>query len=843
MAPDVDTGYVTPTSPVLYATVSNITTPASTIDHVDFLDGDMVIGTVTTPNAVPTGYAFIWQDAPVGMHSIAARATNSLGYSATSSALSIYIIGPDPPPQVALTAPTTGQIFAPASTVPLAATASSTLGTIQRVEFVTADRVIDTALSPPYTASWINPPPGNFAIVAKAYDDIGVAASSLASYIQVLATPRSPSVVLTAPAAGAAVASGAPLLIAASALAPDGDIGRIDFYAGTTVVGSASSVPYEFTWTNPNAAAQSLTAKAYDLQGNVGVSAPVALSWLNNRPPTVTLRAPANGAQFTAPATIPLGATASDPDGSVSTVDFFAGSTKVATATAPFDASWTNVGPGSYTLTAVATDNLGATATSTAVTVSVVATALAVNLTAPTSGARYSMGQTIVLTAQASAPQRSISHVDFFGDGSLISSVAVAGGPSAINVNLTWTGAALGAHALSAKVFTADGASATSAPINVMVTDLAVNLTEPYAGQLYQAPADIRMTAVPTETGATIARVDFYGDGGLLGSATTLPYSFVWHNAAEGAHSLRAHVVDSNGAGADSPLVTVSVQAVLTTSIEIVSPVAPPGASASLASDFVTVHGRYVGPANTGITVNGVVAEVDGAGHFAVNGVSLDTGDNVLNAVLTTLEGSTTTQGVAVSSTATAPFQVTALPEAGFAPLTVTLWASSRNAGSPYRVNVSNLGGGTFNASTFDGQVLGTLTFNSQGIYTPLVTLTYGAALTYTQTIAIIVRDGVAMDTMFIDMFNRFTGALSARNKSEALQFLTEQNRPQYGAAIDALDASLPDIVTSFKAFGGLDIGGDVAQYALKRSVNGKTKVYLIEFLRDGDGVWRLDSW
>ena len=55
--------------------------------------------------------------------------------------------------------------------------------------------------------------------------------------------------------------------------------------------------------------------------------------------------------------------------------------------------------------------------------------------------------------------------------------------------------------------------------------------------------------------------------------------------------------------------------------------------------------------------------------------------------------------------------------------------------------------------------------------------------------------------------------------------------------------AALPDIVTSFKAFGGLDIGGDVAQYALKRSVNGKTKIYLIEFLRDGDGVWRLDSW
>ena len=42
-------------------------------------------------------------------------------------------------------------------------------------DFVTADRVIATALSPPYLASWSNPPTGNFAIVAKAYDDVGVA--------------------------------------------------------------------------------------------------------------------------------------------------------------------------------------------------------------------------------------------------------------------------------------------------------------------------------------------------------------------------------------------------------------------------------------------------------------------------------------------------------------------------------------------------------------------------------------------------------------------------------------------------------------------------------------------
>jgi hypothetical protein len=91
-----------------------------------------------------------------------------------------------------------------------------------------------------------------------------------------------------------------------------------------------------------------------------------------NVPPTVTLTAPANGATFTAPATVTLTASASDSDGTVAKVDFYAGSTPLGTATAaPYGYTWTNVAAGTYTLTAVATDNLGATTTSAAVTVTV----------------------------------------------------------------------------------------------------------------------------------------------------------------------------------------------------------------------------------------------------------------------------------------------------------------------------------------------------------------------------------------------------------------------------------------------------------------------------------------
>ena len=89
--------------------------------------------------------------------------------------------------------------------------------------------------------------------------------------------------------------------------------------------------------------------------------------------PSVQVTSPADGANFTAPATIGLGATASDLDGSVTQVAFYAGSSLVGTdTTSPFTASWTNVPVGNYSLTAVATDNAGASTTSGAVTVRVV---------------------------------------------------------------------------------------------------------------------------------------------------------------------------------------------------------------------------------------------------------------------------------------------------------------------------------------------------------------------------------------------------------------------------------------------------------------------------------------
>lgn len=91
-----------------------------------------------------------------------------------------------------------------------------------------------------------------------------------------------------------------------------------------------------------------------------------------NTPPTVALTAPANGATFTAGATITVTANAADANGTVTQVQFFRGNTSLGIdTTSPYSATWTNAAAGSYAITAVATDNAGATTTSATANITV----------------------------------------------------------------------------------------------------------------------------------------------------------------------------------------------------------------------------------------------------------------------------------------------------------------------------------------------------------------------------------------------------------------------------------------------------------------------------------------
>ena len=128
-------------------------------------------------------------------------------------------------------------------------------------------------------------------------------------------------------------------------------------------LGTGSSVTLGFTGTY---SAGNAAPTAFTLDGVAcnGASPPAG--------PAVSITSPSAGQAFTAPATVPIEATASESGGSISKVEFFSGTTLLGTATtSPYRVSWSNVASGSYSLTAEAFDAAGVTTTSAAVPITV----------------------------------------------------------------------------------------------------------------------------------------------------------------------------------------------------------------------------------------------------------------------------------------------------------------------------------------------------------------------------------------------------------------------------------------------------------------------------------------
>jgi glucose/arabinose dehydrogenase/plastocyanin len=182
-----------------------------------------------------------------------------------------------------------------------------------------------------------------------------------------------------------------------------------------------------------------------------------------NTAPTVSITSPTNGASFTAPAVVPITATASDSGGSVTNVSFFDGATLLGgTNNTPYTVT-ANLAIGSHALTAVAQDDLGLSTTSSVVNVSVGPagnTPPSVTITNPVDNATLSSSANLTIRASAEDADGTVTNVQFF-DG-LVSLGNDTNSPYSVSARLS-----IGMHTLMAVAFDDAGATATSAPVNV----------------------------------------------------------------------------------------------------------------------------------------------------------------------------------------------------------------------------------------------------------------------------------------------------------------------------------------------------------------------------------------
>ena len=180
-----------------------------------------------------------------------------------------------------------------------------------------------------------------------------------------------------------------------------------------------------------------------------------------NAGPTVAITSPINGQIFTtSPASVAITATAADSDGTIASVEFYQGATKLGQdTTSPYSYTWSNATTGTYTLTAVATDNAGNKTTSAPVSITVQGPSLILT----TNGTNFTPGATISLSASTVQLSGRIRRVEFYRDSVVLYKDTKS--PFAYS----WKSVPAGTYTLTAKAVMMTGAIYTSAPVTVTV--------------------------------------------------------------------------------------------------------------------------------------------------------------------------------------------------------------------------------------------------------------------------------------------------------------------------------------------------------------------------------------
>jgi subtilisin family serine protease len=234
-----------------------------------YLDGNL-LGTDTT-----SPYSASWDTltVPSGSYVLESRAHDITGNVGTSAPVAVF--ADNAAPAVSFTAPDSGA--AVHGTVALQVSASDNHA-VARVELYEGATLIGIDTTAPYSVSWDTSlvSEGNHALTAKAYD----AAGNLGSAYATLRVDNTvPAVAITSPAQGATVFVQTTL----SANASDNHaVARVDFYDGSTFIGTDTTAPYSVTWktTLVSRGAHTLTARAYDAAGNLATSAGVTVQVL-----------------------------------------------------------------------------------------------------------------------------------------------------------------------------------------------------------------------------------------------------------------------------------------------------------------------------------------------------------------------------------------------------------------------------------------------------------------------------------------------------------------------------------------------------------------------------------
>lgn len=817
------------------ALVASASDSDGSITRVEFYrEGAILLGTATAPP-----FTIVWTNVGEGSYALTARAYDNRNGKATSTPVSIAVVG-NQAPVVALASPADGSFHVAGAPIDLRASASDLDGSVARVEFFDGPMPLGSALAAPWAWTWLDASAGRHAITARATDNRGATSTSATTYVTV---GEGPKVVVTLPAGCSQVNGPLDLVLGADAASTSGAIVRVEFFDGTNLVGTAYSPPWRVTLAGAAAGTHALTARATDSHGLAATSRPSLVEVrAPNQRPTVSITIPVDGARYALGSDISLAAIAADPDGTISAVEYRigAGGAIIGRATsAPYTVAWSGMASGTYALVAIAYDDRGDSTASATVTVTVNANvAPVVALTAPAEGGTFVAPATIALAASASDSDGSVAKVEFYAGSTVIGTATTAPFTS------IWNNATAGSYSVSAKATDNLGATATSLPASVTITANAppvVSLTAPVPGSSYFAPATITIAATATDPDGAVDKVEFLANGSVVGTAYAPPFSIVWDGVAGGTYAVAARATDNIGTTSSSSPITVEV-----TGAPMIN-FGPGLANAIIDDDRVTVRGYVSAPDNSAVTINGVVAHIDDFGHFNLNDLPLAVGRNTITAVVTGMDGQTATQEIALESTGPAPFIVDASPTEGLGSLTVQ-FSIANPAHTPFNKIIVDLDGDGYpnliaTPSDVDNRSYTFTATYPQGTWTATITALDAANQPiFSTTRAIVVLMPEFLEGRLRAVYSNMLARLRAGNIPGAMTAFTGSAYAKYETIFTQLGEALPGLIDQVGEIEETTFGVDLAEFSIVRNTSDGPQRFMVYLIRAEDGIWRIDG-
>jgi hypothetical protein len=320
------------------------------------------------------------------------------------------------------------------------------------------------------------PQPGGYgtATVTVTISDGHSTHSTYRRRFAVVVLPPPPMVELVTPTDGTTLESPQTIQITANASSSSGLIRTVEFWDATNLLGVVSSAPYSLLWTNPTVGTHILNAVATDDRGATNSDGVLLTVLPLNQAPTVQWVNPSTNSLLQNPQPTLIEVTASDSDGTIVAVEFRDGTNSLGVVSSPpYSLLLTNPTVGTYILSAVATDNRGATTTSDVALLTVLPLNQGPNVEwlSPANHSVLQNPQSVTLQVTPTDFDGTIARVEFREGTNTLG--AVTSPP----YSLLWTNPTAGTHTFTAVVTDNRGGVALSDLINVTITAPSTNET------------------------------------------------------------------------------------------------------------------------------------------------------------------------------------------------------------------------------------------------------------------------------------------------------------------------------------------------------------------------------